>query len=75
MATKTYKTFKEVETDLEIFKVEKELAYQKFLVELDVTKESLMPKNIIGDTPRKVMGALSGPLKSAALTLLFKKLF
>ncbi len=72
---KSYKTFKEIEQDLEIYKVEKELAYQKFLREFDVTKESLMPKNIIGDTPGKVISALSGPLKATALTFLFKKIF
>jgi hypothetical protein len=75
MAAKTYRTFAQIDKELEIYKVEKELAYQKFLREFDETKESLMPKNIIGDTPRKVFSAISGPLKSAALTLLLKKLF
>jgi hypothetical protein len=72
-----YKTFDEINKDLEIFKIEKDLAYQKFLRSLDETKESLDIKNIIGDTPAKAMnilGVLSGPLKSAALTFLFKKI-
>ena len=72
-----YKTFDEINKDLEIFKIEKDLAYQKFLRSLDETKESLDIKNIIGDTPTKAMnilGVLSGPLKSAALTFLFKKI-
>lgn len=74
---KTYATYDQINKDLEIFKVEKELAYQKFLKSLDETKESLEIKNIIGDTPHKAMNALSalsGPLKSAALTFLFKKI-
>ena len=73
----TYKTFEQIDKDLEIFKVEKDLAYQKFLRSLDETKESLEIKNLIGDTPKKAMnilGVLSGPLKSAALTFLFKKI-
>ena len=72
-----YTTFDEINKDLEIFKIEKDLAYQKFLRSLDETKESLDIKNIIGDTPAKAMnilGVLSGPLKSAALTFLFKKI-
>lgn len=73
----TYKTFEQIDKDLEIFKVEKDLSYQKFLRSLDETKESLEFKNLIGDTPKKAMnilGVLSGPLKSAALTFLFKKI-
>lgn len=73
----TYKSFDQIDKDLEIFKVEKDLAYQKFLRSLDETKESLEFKNLIGDTPKKAMnilGVLSGPLKSAAFTFLFKKI-
>lgn len=76
--TKTYSTYDEINKDLEILKIEKDLAYAKFMKELDETKESLEPMNLIGETPRKVLGvlgALSGPLKSAALTWLFKKIF
>ena len=76
--TKTYRTYDEINRDLEILKIEKDLAYAKFMKELDETKESLEPMNLIGETPRKVLGvlgALSGPIKSAALTWLFKKMF
>lgn len=78
MNTKVYYTYDEINKDLEILKVEKDLAYAKLLRELDETKESLEPGNLIGDTPKKifgVLGMLSGPLKSAALTFLFKKIF
>ena len=76
--TKTYRTYDEINRDLEILKIEKDLAYAKFMKELDETKESLEPMNLIGETPRKVLGVLgtlSGPLKSAALTWIFKKIF
>lgn len=78
MNTKIYSTYNEINKDLEILKVEKDLAYAKLLRELDETKESLEPGNLIGETPKKilgVLGTLSGPLKSAALTFLFKKIF
>jgi len=77
MSSKIYYTYDQINKDLEIHKIEKELAYQKFLKSLDETKESLELKNIIGDTPKKalnILGLLSGPLKSAALTFLFKKI-
>ncbi|MXN92645.1 hypothetical protein GR160_15560 [Flavobacterium sp. Sd200] len=76
--TKIYKSFDEINKELEILKVEKDLAYARFKRDLEETKESLQPGNLIGETPKKVLSVLStfsGPLKSAALTFLFKKLF
>jgi len=78
MNTKVYYTYDQINKDLEIMKVEKDLAYARLLKEFDETKESLQPDNLIGETPKKVLGVLgmlSGPLKSAALTYLFKKIF
>ncbi len=78
MKLKVYNSYDEINRDLEILKVEKDLAYAKFKRSLDETKESLQPMNMIGDTPKKVLnvlGTFSGPLKSAALTWLFKKIF
>ncbi|WP_159801420.1 DUF6327 family protein [Flavobacterium sp. MK4S-17] len=78
MNYKEYSTFDQINKDLEIMKVEKDLAYQKFLRELDETKESLEMKNLLGKTPKKILGMLgmlSGPIKSVVLTYLFKKIF
>ena len=78
MNTKVYRSYDEINRDLEILKVEKDLAYQKFLKEVDETKESLKPMNMIGETPKKILGVLGhlgGPIKSMALTYLFKKIF
>ncbi|ALM49230.1 hypothetical protein AMR72_10210 [Flavobacterium psychrophilum] len=78
MNTKVYNSYDEINRDLEILKVEKDLALAKFKRSLDETKESLQPMNMLGETPKKVLGVLgtlSGPLKSAALTWLFKKMF
>jgi hypothetical protein len=75
---KVYRTFKEINKDLEILKVEKELAYARLVKDIGDTKESLKPGNIMGEGPKKVMGvigAFSGPIKSALLTFLFKKIF
>ncbi|MHA3788514.1 DUF6327 family protein [Flavobacterium hauense] len=78
MNTKVYTTYDEINRDLEILKVEKDLAYAKVKRSFEDTKESLEPMNMIGETPKKILGVLgtfSGPLKSAALTWLFKKIF
>ncbi len=78
MNGRTYNSYDEINRDLKILKVQKDLAYHKLLKEVDETKESLRLKNMLGDTPKKIMnilGLLSGPLKSLALTWLFKKIF
>ncbi|KGO85798.1 hypothetical protein Q765_14320 [Flavobacterium rivuli WB 3.3-2 = DSM 21788] len=75
---KVYRTFAEINKDLEILKIEKDLAYAKFVKGLDETKESLQPGNLIGETPKKilgVLGAFKGPIKSAVITFLLKKFF
>jgi hypothetical protein len=76
--TKIYHSFAEINRELEILKVEKDLAYARFKKDLDETKESLTAENIVGEGPIrafKIAGMLSGPLKSAAMTWLFKKIF
>jgi len=78
MNTKVYHTFDEINKDLQILKLEKDLAFARFKKDLDETKESLKPGNMIGETPKKILGTLgafSGPIKSALLTFLFKKMF
>ncbi|AXG73663.1 hypothetical protein DVK85_05215 [Flavobacterium arcticum] len=75
---KVYTTFNDIDRDLEVMKVEKDLSYYRFKRELATTKESFEPENLIGKTPAKIfsfLSMLSGPLKNAALTLIFKKIF
>jgi len=76
--TKVYRTFDEINKDLEILKIERDIAYLRFKKDLGEAKDSLTVDNLIGETPKKILnvvGAFSGPLKSAALTWLFKKIF
>ncbi len=78
MELKVYNSYEEINRDLEILKVEKDLAYHKFKKDLDETKESLKPKNMIGETPKKILGVLGhlgGPIKGIAMTYLLKKIF
>lgn len=78
MENKVYKTFDQINKDLEILKIEKDLAYYRLKKDVDDTKESLELKNLMGDAPKKAvnfLGNMAGPLKSAALTFLFKKIF
>ncbi|QYJ69034.1 DUF6327 family protein [Flavobacterium litorale] len=75
---KEYKSFADINKDLEIFKIERDISHLKFKKEFEATKDSLEAKNLIGSTPAKIIGyaaALAKPLKNVALTLLIKRIF
>ncbi|MBF4515331.1 hypothetical protein IRZ71_03220 [Flavobacterium sp. ANB] len=48
METKKYASYAEIERDLEILKLEKEINYQKLVLSFQKTKESITPQNIVG---------------------------
>lgn len=47
MESKKYSSYAEIDRDLEILKLEKEIHYQKLLLSFQKTKESFEPQNII----------------------------
>lgn len=78
MENKRYSSYAEIERDLEILKVEKELSYQKLLKNFGDTKESLDPKKIFGGIPEVAIDLVSGfagPLKGMAINFILKKIF
>ena len=78
METKRYTSYAQIETDLEILKIEKEISYQKLIRNLDATKENLDPKNMLGGIPGiaiDVVSGFAGPLKGMAINFILKKIF
>ena len=62
MEPKKYSSYAEIDHDLKILKVEREIHYQKIILTLDKTKESLMPSksvSFVGDVLQK---ATTGPI-------------
>lgn len=49
MEPKKYSSYADIDRDLEILKLEKEIHYQKLLLSIQKTKESFEPKNIINN--------------------------
>jgi Family of unknown function (DUF6327) len=47
MEPKKYSSYADIDRDLEVLKLEKEIHYQKLLLSFQKTKESFEPKNII----------------------------
>nr|WP_199002711.1 DUF6327 family protein [Flavobacterium sp. ASV13] len=48
METKKYSSYAEIERDLEILKLEKEINYQKLVLNVQRTKEVITPQYIVG---------------------------
>jgi len=48
MQSKKYASYAEIERDLEILKIEKQVSYQKLVLSFQKTKESITPQNIVG---------------------------
>ena len=70
METKKYSSYAAIEQDLEILKLEKELYYQKMLLSIDKTKESILPSNsvsFIGNLYQKVFSGTYGTLLKIAI--------
>lgn len=47
METKKYSSYAQIELELEILKVERELNLKRMVLDVEKTKESLLPKNLI----------------------------
>jgi hypothetical protein len=47
METKKYSSYAEIEQELEILKLEKQINYQKLVLSVQKTKESLEPQNLV----------------------------
>lgn len=48
MKPKKYSSYAEIESELEILKLEKEIHFHKLILTIQKTKESFTPQNIIG---------------------------
>ena len=70
MENKKYSSYAAIEQDLEILKLEKELYYQKMLLSVDKTKESILPSksvSFIGNLYQKVFSGTYGTLLKIAI--------
>jgi hypothetical protein len=47
METKKYSSYAEIERDLEVLKLEKEISYQKLVLSFQRTKESITPHSVV----------------------------
>jgi hypothetical protein len=60
MATKKYSSYAEIDKDLEILKLEREIHYKKTLLSIDRTKESIIPTNTVSFIEKVYKNVFSG---------------
>jgi hypothetical protein len=73
METKKYSSYAQIELELEILKVERELNLKRIVLDVEKTKESLLPLNLlkgfIGDY-KSILSNYSGTILNIAIPLL-----
>lgn len=74
METKKYSSYAEIEQDLEILKLEKEIYYQKMLLSFDKTKETILPSksvSLLGNLYQKVFSGTYGTILKLLIPYVF----
>jgi hypothetical protein len=70
METKKYSSYQQIEEELEILKLEREIYYQKTLLSLDKTKESILPSksvSFLGNLYQNVFSGTYGTILKIAI--------
>ena len=70
METKKYSSYAQINHDLEILKVQREIHYQKIMLSIDKTKESILPSksiSYVNDLYQKVFSGSLGTILKIAI--------
>jgi hypothetical protein len=73
MGTKKYSSYAQIELELEILKVERELNLKRIVLNVQKTKESLLPQNLIKSflaDYKSILANYSGILLNIAIPIL-----
>ena len=62
MEPKKYSSYAEIDHDLKILKVEREIHYQKIMLNIGKTKESFMPSKTVSLVGDVLKNAATGPI-------------
>lgn len=70
MEPKKYSSYAEIDHDLKILKVQREIHYQKIMLSIDKTKESFLPSktvSLISDIYQKATSGILGTILKIAI--------
>jgi hypothetical protein len=75
MTNRKYTSYSQIDRDLELLKIEKEISYQKLIFGVKKTKDNLVPQNIVTDLISKYSSAIPyGPIVSTAIPFVINKI-
>lgn len=75
MENKKYVSYAQIDHDLEILKLEKQIQYQKMILSIDKTKESILPSDtitLLGELYQKVFSGTYGIILKLIIPYVFK---
>jgi hypothetical protein len=70
METKKYSSYSDIDRELEILKLEKELNYQKLILSFKQTKDAVTPENIINGFLAPYKETIPNPFRSILQTVI-----
>jgi hypothetical protein len=75
MTNRKYTSYSQIDRDLEMLKIEKEISYQKLIFGVKKTKDNLVPQNIVTDLISKYSSAIPyGSIVSTAIPFVINKI-
>ena len=69
MENKNYSSYAAIDRDLEILKLEKEISYQKLVLSIQKTRDSITPENIVSGFLAPYKEAIPSPFRSILQTI------
>jgi hypothetical protein len=69
METKKYSSYADIDRDLEVLKLEKEISYQRLVLSFQKTKDSVTPENIVKGFLAPYKEAIPNPVRSILKTI------
>jgi len=69
MENKNYSSYAAIDRDLEILKLEKEISYQKMILSIQKTRDSITPENILTGFLAPYKEAIPNPFRSILQTI------
>lgn len=70
MENKKYSSYADIDRDLEVLKLEKQINYQKLVLSFQRTKEAITPENIINGFIEPYKETIPNPFRSILQTIL-----
>lgn len=70
MEKKKYSSYAAIDQDLEVLKLEKQLSYQRLVLSVQKTKDSVTPENIINGFLEPYRDAIPNPFRTILRTTL-----